>query len=59
MIGTCTESAIPSVDQGTIRAIFGFSNKYEFIEAGASLEPGKGYWINLSEPTTLRVEKGE
>ena len=57
MIGACSYPSAPSVDQGTVRAIFGFSSKYNFIEPGDSLQPGKGYWINLSEPTALRVEK--
>jgi len=43
LIGACTELSTPSVDQGTIRAIFGFSNKYNFLGPGDSLQPGKGY----------------
>ena len=55
MIGSCTESSTPSVDQGAIRAIFGFSHKYNLLGPGDPLQPGKGYWINLSEEATLTV----
>ena len=56
MIGGCSCPVKPSVNNGEIRAIFGFSNKYDLLGPEASLEPGKGYWINLSEETTLTVE---
>ncbi|MGA1874687.1 MAG: right-handed parallel beta-helix repeat-containing protein [bacterium] len=56
MIGACSYPSAPSVDQGTIRAIFNFSSKYNFIGPGDSLQPGKGYWINLSGGANITVE---
>ncbi|MGA1792251.1 MAG: MopE-related protein, partial [bacterium] len=55
MIGGCTFSALPSITNGTIRAIYGFSDEYIPLDPGDPLEPGQGYWINLSHQTTLMV----
>jgi len=54
MIGGCTYPAEASVANGTIRAIFGFSNQY-YLVGSNPLEPGKGYWINISELSTITV----
>jgi len=56
MIGGCSCPATPSVQYGRIRAIAGFANGYRIRRSGDSLEPGRGYWINLSEQTTLSME---
>jgi hypothetical protein len=58
LIGSCSYPAFPSVkgSNDLIRAGFGFSRKYTFLGSGdtiAPMDPGQGYWINLSEGTTL------
>jgi len=56
MIGACSYPSRVSVSSGTIRAVFGFSTKYDLIGSGNNvglLEPGKGYWINLSEQADI------
>jgi hypothetical protein len=58
MIGAGTYPSHPSLENGGIRAIFGFSGKYVFLSPEDYLKPGRGYWINLSGPTVLRVETG-
>ena len=60
MIGSTTYASRASVSNGTIRAVFGFSNKYDLIGFGnhvGPLETCKGYWINSSEQTTITVER--
>ncbi|MGA1791793.1 MAG: LamG-like jellyroll fold domain-containing protein [bacterium] len=56
MMGGCSCPVKPSVDNNEIRVIFGFSNKYVRLGTDDPLEPGKGYWINLAEHTTLTIE---
>ena len=60
LIASCSSSALPYADSGMIRAIFGFDGKYEFYDQEGStpdkLQAGKGFWINLSADTTLRLE---
>jgi len=55
MIGGCSWDSMPSVDNGDIRAVFGFSNKYDLLGVNDPLEPGKGYWINLAERAMLTL----
>jgi hypothetical protein len=58
MIGSCSSLSTPSVTSGTVRAMFGFNGKYTFHGSGSEispLEPGEGYWINLSEQTELEI----
>lgn len=57
MVGACTYLSTPILGQGEIRAVFGFSNKYELLGPDVSFQPGKGYWINLSEQGNLEVKK--
>ncbi|MGA1875743.1 MAG: fibronectin type III domain-containing protein, partial [bacterium] len=60
LVGSCSSQALPYADDGSIRAIFGFGdNKYSFFDTGSTpsqLGAGKGFWINLSKDTTLRLE---
>ena len=56
MIGGCYIPAQPSVMNGEIGAVFGFTNQYILISSYDNLEPGHGYWINLSMSTTLTVQ---
>ena len=54
-----SDPAIPSVDEGSIRAVFGFTDKYILYGSEddiTPLEPGRGFWINLSDEADLRVE---
>jgi hypothetical protein len=55
MVGACSYPAGSSVSSGTIRAIFGFTGRYEHLRHGEHLEPSGGYWINLSEQADLSV----
>ncbi|MGA1875712.1 MAG: MopE-related protein [bacterium] len=60
MIGTTSYSTLLSVSQGYIKAAFGFTGTYESLGSGeviAPLEPGRGYWINLSDQTNLMIER--
>ena len=57
MIGAGSYPAKPSVDNGSIQAIFGFENKYVLLDPNNPLEPGNGYWINLSEEAELTVQR--
>ena len=60
MIGGCSSPALPSVENGSIQAVFGFSYKYDFLGSGATIVPlqsGKGFWIHLSEQATLTLQK--
>jgi len=56
MIGGCTYPALPSAENGMIRAVFGFTNRYIRVSPGDMLQPGRGYWINCSQQATLSVE---
>jgi len=57
MIGGCSYPANASVEEGRIRAIFGFTNRYNLLRSQNTLEPGRGYWINLSNQTTVTLMK--
>ncbi|MGA1844320.1 MAG: DUF3466 family protein [bacterium] len=59
MIGGCSRPAKPSVGNGIIKAVFGFSNRYILLDRNAPLQPGRGYWIYCSGSTTLSVETGD
>jgi len=59
MIGGCSGLARGSVTHGRIRAVFGFKNGYHLLDHSATLEPGKGYWVNCSEPATLTIGTGD
>lgn len=57
IIGTCSSEAKASVDIGNIRAIYGYTPGFGYqrvLESG-HIKSGKGYWINLSEQTTIIV----
>jgi len=59
MIGSCSFPSIPSVRNGFIRGVFGFYGKYNLYgyDTGiAALEPGRGFWINLSDPAELEIK---
>jgi len=59
MIGSCSFPSIPSVTNGSIRAVFGFHSRYNLYGHDTEiepLEPGKGFWINLSDPSELEVK---
>lgn len=56
MIGGCSGSARGSVTHGKIRGIFGFKNGYRHLDQDATLEPGRGYWMNCSEPAALTID---
>ncbi|MGA1874118.1 MAG: putative metal-binding motif-containing protein [bacterium] len=56
MIGGCSGPARGWVAHGHIRAIFGFRNGYYLLEPAVTLEAGKGYWVNCSEPGPLTIE---
>jgi len=56
MIGGCSFPAYPSVENGRIRGLFGFSNRYVHLDPIQDpMEPVSGYWVNTSEQTTLTV----
>lgn len=60
MIGGCSYPSQVSVSNGTKGAVFGFSTKYDLIGLGnyiGPIEPGKAYWINLSERSDLMVSQ--
>lgn len=56
MIGGCSDEAWPSVETGAIRAVYEFTGRYTPISSGELLQPGRGYWINCSQQTTISVE---
>jgi len=55
IVGGCSYSAVPSVKDGRIRAVFGFMNRYVHLGPQDALQPGKAYWINCTEQTELTV----
>jgi len=56
MIGGCTDPATASVEHGRIRGIFGFANRYVHLGASDTLQPGKGFWINITESSNLNLD---
>jgi len=59
-VGSTYHPSRVSVSNGTIRAVFGFSNRHDLIDSGnpvGVLEPCRGYWINCSEQTAITVER--
>ena len=59
MIGATSYESARSLSNGEIRAVFGFSNKYDLIGPDEPLIPGKGYWINISEQADITIEMKE
>jgi len=57
MIGGCSYSTMLSMEDGTIRAVFGFSNKYDHLGTEDALQPGKGYWVYLPKAATIILGK--
>ncbi|MGA1842273.1 MAG: FG-GAP-like repeat-containing protein [bacterium] len=58
MIGACSYPSDVFVDQGSVKALFGFEYMYMFYGSGNSMdpmEPGSGFWINLTDPANLMV----
>ena len=50
MIGGCSSAAQATIDNGSINVIYRYMKEsgYERVLASENLEPGKGYWILLS-----------
>lgn len=60
LIGSCSYPSVPSVDHGIIKAVFGFTTKYNlygYSHTIRPLEPGQGFWIYLSDAANLLVAR--
>lgn len=55
MIGGCTSDVEAFVDKGEIKVIYDYVQGigYQQLFESGPLQPGRGYWINLSEPANL------
>lgn len=57
MIGSCSYPAKFSIDNDAIITVFSFLNNYYLVGSDDYLQPGKGYWFNISKQSTLTIKE--